>query len=149
MKQCITKHFQQQLKAFSMMELLLVLAISTTLIVMTVGYFRQVQQNSKITATINLIGSIAAAGREYFQGQGTTSDINDFVDADLINRTQVRGPWGGDVTISSSTDQMTITAKEIPTLACNNIVRALDGIMRINEKAECDAGNLIVVTNLT
>jgi prepilin-type N-terminal cleavage/methylation domain-containing protein len=75
MAQLRSKDVSLARKAFTLVEVLLVLAVATAIIVIGLKIYSSVQENSKITQTATDVGQIRGAVESLYQGQGNFASV--------------------------------------------------------------------------
>lgn len=153
----------QQEKAFSLLEMLLVLAIASLLILFSTRFFSVVSRERGISKTLEDIKIIRQAAAEWELGQGDYTGISMTVlnNAGLLPRDLGTGvgktAWGSNYTIApttTNTSQLSLsltssseTASALPIDACNNLKNALQNQAISMTPTDCSATpyNFIIV----
>jgi prepilin-type N-terminal cleavage/methylation domain-containing protein len=116
-------------KGFSLLELLLVVAVGAILLLAGLAVYRNVTDNSKVTESIRLLNVTKQETQRLFQGEGNypAQQLNEvLIDAkafpsSYINGSQVRTPYNGDVTVTGAGRTFTITFADVPESSCIKI----------------------------
>ena len=116
-------------KGFSLLELLLVVAVGAILLLAGLAVYRNVTDNSKVTETIRLLNVTKQETQRLFQGEGRypSQVLNDvlieakaFPSSSLVG-SQVRTPYNGDVTVEGEGRTFNILMADIPESSCIKI----------------------------
>lgn len=136
--------------AFTLLEMLLVLTIASAILIMATRYFTISMRNMRVTQAISDIKSITKASYEWLQTQkqenfssnpnGTDITMEQLIEYKLIqpnNKNQPQSyydPWGGEIEIGPGSDpsHVYILMKNIPKMACLNLVRKTRSLMENN-----------------
>lgn len=115
--------FKRSQLAISLIELLLSLAVISALLVMGVRYFESVQYQQKVNRTATMVRDIISAANAWGTSYPdySTISIPNLVNLNLLPNSYNRNPWGGDVTIGQSSDNIynfTITLTGLSPEAC-------------------------------
>lgn len=138
-------------KAFTLLEMLLVLMIAAAILVMATRYFTISMRNMHVTQAISDIQSITKASYEWLQTQkqenfsdtpnGVAIDMQQLIEFKLIQPNDSKhplsyyDPWGGEVEIGpgkNNASRIYILMKNVPKMACLNLVRKTQSLMDQN-----------------
>jgi Tfp pilus assembly major pilin PilA len=145
------KH-RQAIAGVTLLEIMLVLAIASMVIIMSVRYYQSASLNQKINAAVDGVTGIVAAAESYLASTGSNGALSGISSGQLIaylpNGVMPSSPWGGALTIGSgSTNGYIITIPNVPGTGCT----ALSSLLQQNSKltasgcvAEGSAGALTV-----
>lgn len=126
-------------KGFSLLELLLVVAVGAILLLAGLAVYRNVTENSRVNESVRLLNVTKQETQRLLQGEGSypagsSGNLNSLlIDANAIPSDRlvggtIRTPYNGDVNITGNSRTFTISFAEVPEAACIKI-----GIIR----AEC------------
>lgn len=119
----------------SLLEIVLVIAVSSVLIVMAVRYFTVVDMNSRVAETISRIDILTRASYEWRDinqlpdFSGITTDALEKVK--LVSESDTKSPWGGTIGLSAgnqASEHVKITLNRMSAKACENLRRHLASI---------------------
>jgi len=113
-------------KGFSLLELLLVVAVGAILLLAGLAIYRNVTNNANVNEATRLLNVIKQETQRLYQGEGEygTDELNDtLITADVIpssalSGTTIRHPYNDDVTVDGATNTFTVQFDNIPTSAC-------------------------------
>lgn len=121
-------------KGFSLLELLLVVAVGAILLLAGLAVYRNVTDNSKVNESIRLLNVTKQETQRLFQGEGSYPaevlnsvliNANAFPSSSLVGaggaNPQVRHPYNGDVTVTGNVRTFTIRFAGVPTASCIKI----------------------------
>lgn len=116
-------------RGFSLLELLLVVAVGAILLLAGLAVYRNVTDNSKVNESIRLLNVTKQETQKLFQGEGNypAQSLNSVLTAarafptSALNGTQVRHPYNGDVTVTGVGRTFTIEFDAMPESACIKI----------------------------
>ncbi len=136
----------------TLLEIMLVLAIASMVIVMSIRYYQSASNNQKIAAGLNTITAIAAAG-ESFLATGPATGFTNVANANLspyLGGTMPTSPWGGAVTVSgvNSTSYKIVMTVSQDAVVCTQLIALLSQNSKLNSPAPtCTGGSLTVTVN--
>lgn len=111
----------------TLLELLLVLALSGIIITLAIRYFAVVDLNSRVAQSISKIDILSRASYEWLsisrRGDFESISLDNLIDAELLRENDDKNPWGGDIEVSvgSNPQHVKIVFKDISAKACKNI----------------------------
>ncbi len=114
-------------KGFSLLELLLVVAVGAVLLLSGLAVYQNVTNNSKINDSTRLLNVLKQETQRLFQGEGTYPSGTDLtpilINADVVPSSNVRGtdithPFNGNVTLEGAGGTFTMTYAGMPKAAC-------------------------------
>ncbi|PCI01891.1 MAG: hypothetical protein COB76_00280 [Alphaproteobacteria bacterium] len=116
-------------KGFSLLELLLVVAVGAVLLLAGLAVYRNVTDNSKVNESIRLLNVTKQETQKLFQGEGNypAQGLNDvLVDSkafptSALNGDQPRHPYNGDITVTGTGRTFTILFADVPEASCIKI----------------------------
>lgn len=119
-------------KGFSLLELLLVVAVGAILLLAGLAVYRNVTENSRVNETIRLLNVTKQETQRLLQGEGsypTGSQGNldsllidaNAIPADRLVGTTIRTPYNGDVHVTGNVRTFTISLLDVPGAACIKI----------------------------
>lgn len=130
-----TLNFDKKQKGFSLLELLLVVAVGAVLILAGLAAYRLVSENNNVNESLRLINTIKQQVQRAYQSEGsytgnivtTLIDLRAFPAGVLAGATP-RHPFGGDITIApvAGGNSFTITFEDIERSACIAIGQTFD-----------------------
>lgn len=132
----------------SLLEIILVLAVSSVLIVLAVRYFTVVDLNMRVAHAISKIDIISRASYEWLEYmqkpdfEGISADS--LKQAGLVSRSDMISPWGGviDVSMGVNKNHVKISLSKIPDAGCESLSRHLESIADPETTPEdCETGN--------
>jgi type II secretory pathway pseudopilin PulG len=97
----------QSILGVTLLEIMLVLAIASMVIIMSIRYYQSASNNQKVNAGLNTITGIVAAGESVMGATGslpvgaagTANDIRPY----LPGNAMPNSPWGGPITLAGVT----------------------------------------------
>jgi prepilin-type N-terminal cleavage/methylation domain-containing protein len=124
-----------QSKGFSLLELLLVVAVGAILILAGLAIYRNVTQNVEINEATRLLNVIKQETQRLYQGEGSYGANGDSLEAILVNANivpsgnliagAVRTPFSTDADVNANTDgRFDITFNDVPSNVCINLALA-------------------------
>ena len=119
-------------KGFSLLELLLVVAVGAILLLAGLAVYRNVTENSRVNETIRLLNVTKQETQRLLQGEGSyptgsPGNLNTLlidanaIPADRLIGTTIRTPYNTDVQVTGQTRTFTITLEDMPSAACIKI----------------------------
>jgi len=113
-------------KGFSLLELLLVVAVGAILILAGLAIYRNITNNTQINEATRLLNVIKQETQRIFQGEpsyGTTSLEQILINAEAIPAKYVQGtnvisPFNEAVDVVGATDDFTVTFSTVTQAAC-------------------------------
>jgi len=140
----------QAMLGVTLLEIMLVLAIASMVIVMSIRYYQSASNNQKINAALDTITGIVGAGESYLAG----APANGFTGATMATLTPFLGgsapvsPWGGAITVTGvNSTSYTIS---MPASAAANVCTQVTGALAQNNKftaVTCAGGTLKLTVN--
>lgn len=109
--------------AFSLMELMLSLAVISMLLVMSTRYFNSVQHQQRLNHAATIVRDIVSASHSWAQSNPDMSNISlqRLIDVNLLTTSYAKNPWGGDVIVNAKANDafnITITLSQVPEDDC-------------------------------
>lgn len=123
-------------KGFTLLEILLALAIATIIITMSIRYFFLTEENTRVQESIALIKNITRASFDWRAQQKQPDfdtpnaiSIQSLVDLELIRPEEKINPFGGEITVTPAKipSHITTSLSAVPYTACLKIQRLLEG----------------------
>lgn len=119
-------------KGFSLLELLLVVAVGAILLLAGLAVYRNVTENSRVNESVRLLNVTKQETQRLLQGEGSypagsTGNLNSLlidanaIPADRLVGTTIRTPYNGDVNVTGNSRTFTISFAEVPEAACIKI----------------------------
>ena len=116
-------------KGFSLLELLLVVAVGAILLLAGLAVYRNVTDNSAVTESIRLLNVTKQETQRLFQGEGNypAQVLNPVLitakafPSSALNGNQVRTPFNGNVTVTGQGRTFTVTFAAVPESSCIKI----------------------------
>lgn len=119
-------------KGVSLLEVLMIIAVTAVVMVMAVDYFDNVRATNKVNETVLQIRNLYHASLSYHNSQkyqSLTSNVNiaqDLLDGNYVTPSDLNSPWasrGGNlinntVLINSQANTVTIATPPLPQKAC-------------------------------
>ncbi|MBY0543999.1 MAG: hypothetical protein K2Q14_00440 [Gammaproteobacteria bacterium] len=119
-------------KGISLLEVLLIIAVSAIVMVMAVGYFDNVRLTSKVNETVLQVRNLYQGSLSYYNSQkyqALTSNTNiaqDLLDGNYVTPSDLNSPWAGrggslisnKVVIDTQASTVTIITPALPQKAC-------------------------------
>ncbi len=120
----------QTMLGVTLLEIMLVLAIASMVIVMSIRYYQSASTNQKITSGLNVVTAVVAAGESLLAATGSLATASGTtLGAYLPGGQMPNSPWGGPVTIPTA-NQMGYTI-DMPistsTNACSQFILLVNG----------------------
>lgn len=123
---------KQSAKGFSLLELLLVVAVGAILLLAGLAVYRNVTDNANVNESLRLLNVTKQETQKLFQGEGQypAQDLNAvLVDANAFPTsalfgTQPRHPYNGDITVTGTGRTFTILFEDVPEASCIKIGQA-------------------------
>jgi len=118
-------------KGNSLLEMLLVIAVSGILIVLAIRYFSVVDLNMRVAHAISKIDILSRASYQWRDAQRMKDfdniNIVDLTAAGLVSAVDVKNPWGGVIEVGpgSSHQHVQIHLKNISKAACVSLTHHL------------------------
>ena len=131
----------------SLLEILLVIAVSSVLIVLAVRYFAVVELNMRVARAISQIDIITRASYQWLE-YARKPDFSEITNASLtttglVTADDITNPWGGMIAVGAGSDSnhVRITLSGLSRYACENLSHHLETIAYSGASApECKAG---------
>ena len=119
-------------KGFSLLELLLVVAVGAILILAGLAIYRNVTNQTQVNEASRLVNVLKQEAQKLWQGEGTYGAVGDDMNEVLINANAVpnryitgtdaiNSPFDTDVEVTSAGTTFTITMEAVPQGACINL----------------------------
>jgi prepilin-type N-terminal cleavage/methylation domain-containing protein len=120
---------------FSLLELLLVVAVGAVLLLAGLAVYRNVTQNANVNEAMRLLNVIKQETQRLFQGEGEygTADLNSLlqnanvIPSSALNGTEIRHPFNDTVTVTGVDDTFTILFRNVPRAACISLGQSYNG----------------------
>lgn len=121
MNRRVMKTFARGMRGVTLLEIMLVLAIASMIIVMSVRYYQSASSSQQANTFIEQVQAIAAAADSLSQSTGSFSGVTQSNIAALLPGGTAHGlttPWGTSLTFSVSTAGYNIGGISMPTAIC-------------------------------
>ena len=150
-------------QGFSLLELLLVVAVGAILLLAGLAVYRNVTNNTNVNEAARLLNIIKQETQRLFQGEGEygTADLRailrnaEVIPASALNGTQIRHPFNAQVRIDGDDDTFTIEFRDVPQSACMSLGQAysindpdFEGLTIQGNTADTNGDGEISVTEL-
>jgi len=135
-------HRSKQLGA-TLLEIMLVLAIASMVVVMSIRYYQAANSSQQANAFLSQVSAVNAAAESLFAG-GDLSQVNTTNIAALLGgASKLNTPGGGTITIASSSNSFIGTATLISGSVCSAVKAQLSANARITAAAStgCASAN--------
>jgi prepilin-type N-terminal cleavage/methylation domain-containing protein len=117
---------------FSLLELLLVVAVGAILLLAGLAVYRNVTNNTNVNEAARLLNIIKQETQRLYQGEGEygTTGLNailrnaEVIPASALNGTQIRHPFNATVVVTGTDDTFTVLFNNIPQSACLTLGQA-------------------------
>lgn len=134
MKGLLEMKMNKKEQGFSLLELLLVVAVGAVLLLAGLSAYRLVTQNNAQNEAVRLLNILKQQAQKAYQGDGTygTSDLVPTLislrafPAGTLSGSTPRHPFGGDIEIEGNGDTFTISFNDIERAACISIGQSFD-----------------------
>jgi Tfp pilus assembly protein PilE len=140
------KRLIKSIAGVTLLEIMLVLAIASMVIVMSIRYYQNASTNAKINVVVDHVTGVVAAAESYLASSGTFSGSTATnLLPYLPGGSMPNSPWGGAMTYAAGGANMyTLVVPSISSSACTT----LTGLLGSNTKfaVTCANGITIVVT---
>lgn len=148
---------------FSLLELLLVVAVGAILLLAGLAVYRNVTNNTNANEAARLLNIIKQETQRLYQGEGQygTGSLNavlrnaEVIPASALNDNQVRHPYNGTVGINGDDDTFTVLFNNIPQSACMSLGTAysindpdFEGLTIQGQNADRDGDGEISIAEL-
>lgn len=119
-------------QGFSLLELLLVVAVGAVLLLAGLAVYRNVTNNTNMNEAARLLNVIKQETQRLFQGEGEygTASLNtiltnaEVIPSSALQGTNIRHAFNGNVTITGDTDTFTVRFANVPRSACISLGQA-------------------------
>ena len=146
------KRSLQAVLGVTLLEIMLVLAIAAMVITMSIRYYQSASLNQKVTAALNSVTAVVAAGESVLSAQGVTgftgtnaANFNPF----LPGGAPLPSPWGGTIVpAGTGANTYTITIPNVPNAACTQLRALVQQNNRMTAPV-CVTGNANMVITVT
>ncbi len=102
----------------TLLEIMLVLAIASMVIVMSIKYYQSATSSQQANAVLAQIQSIQAAADSISQGAGGYSTVTSATLAALLPKNGLISPWNGTITFAGSATSYLLTLGTMPASIC-------------------------------
>jgi prepilin-type N-terminal cleavage/methylation domain-containing protein len=148
---------------FSLLELLLVVAVGAILLLAGLAVYRNVTNNTNVNEAARLLNIIKQETQRLYQGEGEygESDLNpilrnaEVIPASALNRIEIRHPFNATVAVRGTDDTFTVLFSDIPQSACLKLGQAysindpdFEGITIENQDPDSNSDGEISVAEL-
>jgi prepilin-type N-terminal cleavage/methylation domain-containing protein len=118
----------------SLLEILLVLAVSGVLVTLALRYFTVVDLNMRVARAISQIDMVSRASYEWLEYQRAANfaeiSTQSLLDAHLIAEEDLKSPWGGEIQVLAGDDlsHVKIKLSGISAYGCQDLTRHLQSV---------------------
>jgi len=140
---------QKSQKGLGLLEVLLVIAITATILVMATRFFVVANDNLQVSQSITQIDKITKASYKWLamhrMSDFSTDDgvtMSDLVDSGLLTKRDERSPWGGEVTVEAGTDpsHVLVTFLNVSQGNCKSLSQRLSSVAHTETLQEACEG---------
>lgn len=123
----------------TLLEIMLVLAIASMIIVMSIRYYQSASNSQKLSQAVNDITGIIAAQESFFNATGALGAASS-IQAYLPGNVVPTAPWGGSYTVATTASNIwTIAIPNVPTgSTCTSLTSMLQRNSKLSVSASCD-----------
>ncbi|OGT52727.1 MAG: hypothetical protein A3F17_03445 [Gammaproteobacteria bacterium RIFCSPHIGHO2_12_FULL_41_15] len=136
----------QKQQGNSLLEILLVITVSSVLILLAVRYFTVVDLNMRVARAISQVDIISRASYEWleYDQKADFSMISKdaLIHSGLLQANDFKNPWGGTIMVAPGSDHnhVKIELNHLSPYACQGLSRHLETIAFANASSACDSG---------
>jgi prepilin-type N-terminal cleavage/methylation domain-containing protein len=118
----------------SLLEILLVLAVSGVLVTLALRYFTVVDLNMRVARAISQIDMVSRASYEWLEYQRAPNfsaiSTQSLLEAHLIAEEDLKSPWGGEIQVLAGDDPSHVKIKlsGISAYGCQDLTRHLQSV---------------------
>lgn len=125
-------------QGITLLEIILVIVVISIILMLTLRYFVFTNNDFNVTRAVTQIQALDQASDQWLEAQRQTDfagpssetvvSIEKLKEAGLIAASDTKNPWGGEITVSPSSDDptyVTITVEDIPKQACFNLIERM------------------------
>ncbi len=122
----------KNVKGFSLLELLLVVAVGAVLLLAGLAVYRNVTNNTNVNEATRLLNIIKQETQRLYQGEGEygSGSLNsilinaEVIPASSLNGSEIRHAFNATVTVTGTDDTFTVLFNDVPQSACLSMGQA-------------------------
>ncbi|HSW70609.1 MAG TPA: hypothetical protein VLH77_01360 [Gammaproteobacteria bacterium] len=133
----------------TLLEVMLVLAIVSLIILMSVRYYQSTTTASQTQQLLGIISAVTAAADNL--SLGTAAGYGNVTSGNMgaiVGASNMTSPWGGPITFSSANSTTyTVTIPSVPAGVCTAVKIKLQTNPKFNPPSACASGNFVYSYN--
>jgi type II secretory pathway pseudopilin PulG len=119
------KRHIKNIAGVTLLEIMLVLAVASMVIVMSIRYYQNAQNSENTNIILEEIQNIGAAADNLAQGASTYSAASQASVTAIAGSTNMVTPYAGTITITGATTSYSVTVPNIPNGVCTSLAAKL------------------------
>ena len=133
---------KKTLLGVTLLEIMLVLAIASMVIVMSIRYYQSASNNQKINAALNVITGVVAGGESVLGAKGSLATVGADILPYLPNAKLPDSPWGSPIVFGIQNVSDYTFTMNVPTAVCPSLKALIEQNSKIT--AGCGANSVSV-----
>ena len=109
----------------TLLEIMLVLAIASMVIVMSIRYYQQASNSQNVNVILEEIQNITAAADNIAQGTGGYSSATSANIAVIAGANNMTSPYGSAIAVTSTSTAVTMSFGTVPASVCTQVTQKL------------------------
>jgi type II secretory pathway pseudopilin PulG len=137
------KRYFKSIAGVTLLEILLVLAIASMIIVMSIRFYQNATTSENSNIIMEDIQNITAAADNIAQGNGSYSGVSNSTITAIAGAGNMRSPYGGAFTITGvGGSSYSVQLSSVPSNVCSNIIVRLKANTKFSGPPACNGTTL-------
>jgi len=136
---------KKTLLGVTLLEIMLVLAIASMVIVMSIRYYQSASNNQKINAALNVITGMVAGGESVLGATGSLATVGTAIKPYLPNNKLPDSPWGGVVEVTAAGESTYRFTVNVPAAVCPGLLALVNQNSKLSTSNCGTPGKITVI----
>jgi type II secretory pathway pseudopilin PulG len=133
------KRHIKSIAGVTLLEIMLVLAVASMVIVMSIRYYQNAQNSENTNIIMEEIQNIGAAADNLAQGGSSYSTVTQTSVASIAGSNNLATPYGGTISIGGAGSTYSVTVPSIPGPVCTSLRAKLAANTKFTALSTCTA----------
>jgi type II secretory pathway pseudopilin PulG len=131
------KRHLKTIAGVTLLEIMLVLAVASMVIVMSIRYYQNAQNSENTNIIMEQIQNISAAADNLAQGAGTYSAATTSAVSAIAGSNNMITPYAGTIVVSGGSTSYSVNIPSIPSGVCTNLAAKLKANSKFSVVGTC------------
>jgi type II secretory pathway pseudopilin PulG len=135
------KRHIKSIAGVTLLEIMLVLAVASMVIVMSIRYYQNAQNSENTNIIMEEIQNIGAAADNLGQGGGSYSAVSQAAVKSIAGSSNMLTPYGGTISINGTGSSYSVTIPAMPSPVCTSLAAKLAANSKFTGVTGCNSAS--------